>query len=88
MPQFDAVSFAPQLIWLGFTFLPFYFILTRYFLPTWATTLKTRQKSLSSKSIISKQDHKVKSNLWIAPTLKPVALDLRLHQGSIVLLTD
>jgi len=44
MPQFDIVSFLPQLLWLVVTFLGFYFIFTRYYLPNWGSTLKARKK--------------------------------------------
>lgn len=44
MPQFDKITFFNQIFWLIFTFLFFYFILLRRFLPKISAVLKLRTK--------------------------------------------
>jgi len=44
MPQLDKVSFFPQLFWLVLSFLVFYILSVKYFLPTISKSLKIRSK--------------------------------------------
>ena len=51
MPQLDKVSFLSQFFWLSLSYLCFYFIVYKYFLPKMSRVLKYRIYKSDSKSI-------------------------------------
>jgi hypothetical protein len=46
MPQFDQITFFNQIFWLILSFLSFYFIILKNYLPKLSASLKTRKKKL------------------------------------------
>ena len=50
MPQFDSVTFLPQIFWLTLVFFAFYMIIIRGFLPGITRIVKLRKKILRCRS--------------------------------------
>jgi F-type H+-transporting ATPase subunit b len=60
MPQFDPNTFAPQLVWLGITFLALYLLMSKLILPR-------------INGILSQREDRIDGNLQRAETLKEEA---------------
>jgi hypothetical protein len=48
MPQFDSVTFLPQIFWLTLVFFAFYMVVIRYYLPGLTRIVKIRKKRLEA----------------------------------------
>ena len=48
MPQFDSVTFLPQIFWLTLVFFAFYMVVIRYYLPGLTRIIKIRKKRLEA----------------------------------------
>ena len=48
MPQFDSVTFLPQIFWLTLVFFTFYMVVIRYYLPGLTRIVKIRKKRLEA----------------------------------------
>jgi len=48
MPQFDSVTFLPQIFWLTIVFFAFYMVVIRNFLPGLTRIVKIRKKRLEA----------------------------------------
>jgi F-type H+-transporting ATPase subunit b len=60
MPQFDPASFAPQLVWLGITFLALYLLMSKLIIPRVS-------------GILAQREDRIDGNLQRAETLKEEA---------------
>nr|YP_010152764.1 ATP synthase F0 subunit 8 [Aureoumbra lagunensis]QQW50412.1 ATP synthase F0 subunit 8 [Aureoumbra lagunensis] len=75
MPQFDKITFFNQIFWLIITFLLFYLIFLREFLPKIGSVLKVRVKKLTKNNFFAKQLHMEKKNILMhsSQTIEKIA---------------
>lgn len=76
MPQFDKITFFNQIFWLLFSFLSFYFLFLRLFLPKISTVLKIRTKILLKNYSVLNSSEKKASLLFLSFNEKILAVNL------------
>jgi F-type H+-transporting ATPase subunit b len=85
LPQLDATAFAPQLVWLGITFIALYFLMSKVALPKVAEVLEERQERITN-DLDRAGDLRKESSVVMEGYEKALA-DARAHAQSVMAAT-
>ena len=86
MPQLDIVTFFSQFFWLSLFFIGFYYLLYKYFLPSYSRSILFRDKftssSLEGSSLYSEEKENIASSLSLC-TISAISFskkDSQIHE--------
>jgi F-type H+-transporting ATPase subunit b len=85
LPQLDATAFAPQLVWLGITFIALYLLMSKVALPKVAEVLEERQERITN-DLDRAGDLRKESSVVMEGYEKALA-DARAHAQSVMAAT-
>ena len=85
LPQLDATAFAPQLVWLGISFIALYFLMSKVALPKVAEVLEERQERITDD--LDRAGDLRKESAGVMAGYEKALADARTHAQSVMAAT-